>query len=286
MSEFERMSFEQCVRVLGKRTIALLTYSALNLDQYYAIAKEHGAELQRLTFPRRFFTSVRRYNELLLSQALYKRLQEWDFFLLYQLDAFVFDDDLDHWMRAGFDYVGAPFISLFNRLGTPQRPWGVGNGGLSLRRVQTFLDLYTKKGKVFSFIDFYRNCTPRHGYWYTLAKKIALTPSYIFSYFFKNSLKNYIEESRVNEDIFWCFAFKQAILAAYIGNERTRALFKSTSRLKHDITIRLPSPDQALRFAFDEEPFRCYEFAERVLPMGCHAFEKQKDFWRAYIPLP
>jgi hypothetical protein len=46
--------------------------------------------------------------------------------------------------------------------------------------------------------------------------------------------------------------------------------------------LRLASFDEALRFAFELEPARCFELNGRRLPFGCHAFERYDfAFWRS-----
>jgi hypothetical protein len=48
--------------------------------------------------------------------------------------------------------------------------------------------------------------------------------------------------------------------------------------------LRVASFDEALRFAFELEPRRCYELAGRRLPFGCHAFERYDfAFWREHF---
>lgn len=51
-----------------------------------------------------------------------------------------------------------------------------------------------------------------------------------------------------------------------------------------DPSFRVAGFDEALRFAFEHEPRRCYELAGRRLPFGCHAFERYDfAFWREHF---
>ena len=75
------------------------------------------------------------------------------YILIYQLDAFVFKNDLQYWCNQEYDYIGAPWISTPSTLWTnflrffdskkkkerAQIFYKVGNGGLSLRKVKTFI---------------------------------------------------------------------------------------------------------------------------------------------------
>jgi hypothetical protein len=48
--------------------------------------------------------------------------------------------------------------------------------------------------------------------------------------------------------------------------------------------FRTPGQAQALHFAFETEPARCFELTGHTLPMGCHAWEKyDAAFWQPYI---
>lgn len=86
------------------------------------------------------------YNSLMMSAEFYRRFERYEYILLYQLDAFVFEDRLEHFCSLGHDYIGAPWIS------GPQYAWDhknhvsyVGNGGFSLRRVRACIELTGQK---------------------------------------------------------------------------------------------------------------------------------------------
>ena len=111
----------------------------------------------------RFFADRNGYNQLLLSEQFYRAFTEYEYILIYQLDCLVFSSDLEEWCRKGWDYVGAPWFDGYSRdgweyVGPPWHDeWGrrcdsypypddpvdrygtVGNGGLSLRKVDTAL---------------------------------------------------------------------------------------------------------------------------------------------------
>lgn len=108
-------------------------------------------------FPARFFVDVQGYNDLLLSPEFYERFAAWDYMLIYQLDAWVFRDELLQWCARGYDYIGAPWgnpdflkrwradkrlpaVSRWPRLARLFYGYDfrAGNGGFSLRRTETF----------------------------------------------------------------------------------------------------------------------------------------------------
>jgi hypothetical protein len=124
----ERLSFNQCLRVLGTHPIALVAPEGLALDTY----EPETNKLEVVRFAPGYFRSAQTYNKLVLSPDFYVSFAEHDYVLIYQLDAWVFSDQLASWCEKGYHYIGAPWID---------RAWTktlksnnlVGNGGFSLR---------------------------------------------------------------------------------------------------------------------------------------------------------
>ena len=83
-----------------------------------------------------WFESLYSYSELLMTLEFYVRFSRYEYMLIYQLDAFVFRDDLTKYCRMGFDYIGAP-IDRFSSMMKGR----VGNGGLSLRNIQSCINM-------------------------------------------------------------------------------------------------------------------------------------------------
>lgn len=125
----EKLSLEQLYRVLG-------TYNIY----FVAPKKMHsfleGKNLNNICFDDNFFMNTRTYSELLLSDLFYKNFSNYEYMLIYQLDAFVFKDDLLGFCEMGYDYIGAPLPKI------RCAEWRtinarVGNGGFSLRRISS-----------------------------------------------------------------------------------------------------------------------------------------------------
>lgn len=108
-----------------------------------------------------FFSSIKGYNNLLLSKEFYlafkkKKIKN---ILIHQLDAFVFKDELSYWVSKKYAYIGAPWLSdvnldkvlssrwsfvlnfflITNRVFFNKKDWKVGNGGLSIRNIKSSL---------------------------------------------------------------------------------------------------------------------------------------------------
>lgn len=149
----ERASLKQCVKVLSSYSITLVCHKALDLSAYFAEYSDFKVEFFNLSY----FENIRGYNKLLLSREFYHRFRNSKYLLIYQLDAWVFRDELIYWCSKGYDYIGAPWIDInvFNWLKLKIYPkylyymhlfFGkgkflskVGNGGFSLRKVNTFI---------------------------------------------------------------------------------------------------------------------------------------------------
>ena len=150
----EAVSLESAFRALGHHHLVMVKPEGLDTSTVQARFPFEAVE----TFDPGYFKSIQGYNRLLLSSAFYERFLTSRFMLICQLDVFVFRDDLASWVERGYDYVGAPWISgsaaslLLHRVGRGLgrlRAGGadrvhpyelrnrVGNGGFSLRKVET-----------------------------------------------------------------------------------------------------------------------------------------------------
>lgn len=95
------------------------------------------------------------YNRMMLSAAFYELFSEYDYLLICHTDAWIFRDELSAWCAKGYDCVAAPWVRRpiydfpllkawltlrrMSKKSTRQNLYGrVGNGGLSLRKVDRF----------------------------------------------------------------------------------------------------------------------------------------------------
>ena len=102
----------------------------------------------------------------MLSFNFYESFLDYKYILIYQLDAFVFKDDLIFWCNKNYDYVGAPWIasisnnpftlllnkisSIFDSKEKKERKkifFKVGNGGFSLRKVASHYQISKENEK-------------------------------------------------------------------------------------------------------------------------------------------
>lgn len=136
----EQLSLRQCKKILGEYATYFIHPKGINLTNYL----DEIPHAKTLEFKNSYFANVQGYSQLMLSPFFYEKFFTYKFMLIYQLDAYVFSDDLLFWGNKNYDYVGAPWLSpppltkgkpLVN-----MSTWfinKVGNGGLSLRKVKS-----------------------------------------------------------------------------------------------------------------------------------------------------
>ena len=246
LTDYEKISLTQCMRVLGHYRVWLVAPRSLDISLYQNLYPT----LQCIRFDDEFFTDIQAYNRLMLSTVFYEAFTSVEYMLIHQLDAFVFQDDLADWCRRGYDYIGAPWLRDRDFTSWHDEAWfrlkqrvatlldlkksdgvtpreiislnGVGNGGLSLRRIPAML-----------------RCL----------------------HMFSNKISQYenISAYHYNEDVFW-------------GVEVNR----------YWPFLRIPRYRTALHFAIEFYPQRAIEIYNKgQLPFGCHAWDIHgTDYWR------
>lgn len=138
----EEMSLRQCIKVLAAHPILFVAPETLDTS----FLSPFIGNINVIRFPDEYFKSTKTYNQLLVSVSFYKAFTAFDFILIYQLDAYVFKDELLAWCEKEYDYIGAPklkkqhwenpenvTLSYFDKI--------IYNGGLSLRRIKPIIRL-------------------------------------------------------------------------------------------------------------------------------------------------
>jgi hypothetical protein len=245
ISAYEAIAIEQCYKVLSNYPIIAIKPQSLVLPaevQKYPFTKI-------LSFDDSFFKGIGGYNALMLSASFYKEFLDYEYMLIHQLDAFVFDDRLSYWCNQHYDYIGAPWLkdcdhpdiiktvkstiqyyfhTRYNiqKNGKPTRYQyenRVGNGGFSLRRVNKF----------------YEQCLLR-----------------------KAEIDTYLAvgDHHFNEDGFWSVEV----------NRKSKKL-------------NIPGYKTGIKFSVEFAPERAIRLNDNELPFGCHAWDRYADFWRPYF---
>ena len=241
LNEKEKISLEQCMRVFKDFPKVFIMPESLDISSI--TDKYAGVDCE--TFGDYYFKGISGYNKLMLSSCFYERFLDAVYILIYQLDAFVFRNELVEWCNKGYDYVGAPWIlkpkyrqwhiRTFLKLKSiyyliANRPFWplllgdkVGNGGFSLRKVLShYNSTISKKDK----IDYYLTRSQEH--------------------------------SEFNEDTFWALENPDFVY---------------------------PKTQEALAFSIDRYPDICFMMNDSKLPFGCHGWNKPEmiNFWEDKI---
>jgi hypothetical protein len=252
LSDDESVSLATVRKKLSRFGICFAAPESLNLSKI--IQKAESEE----RFPDHYFSGIDGYNQLLKSSVFYDRFSKNKYLLICQLDCLVLSDNLEQWLSREFDYIGAP---LFKPKKSPEDGlWRVGNGGFSLRNVQSHLRVLSNKvikGSAYRLRGKVRLKThnasrelgryARRQFWFRL-----LHP-------FRDKISVEEEAKRFPhyEDLFWSFEAP-----------------------KFDQAFKVPTPEEALSFAFEVAPRWCFEKNGRRLPFGCHAWAKyDREFW-------
>jgi len=140
LNELEKISLQQVVRILGRYPITFIVPESLLFN--------YGQEFSKFKverFPDKYFQNTSSYSQLLLTKEFYERFYEYEFLLIYQLDAFVFSDRLEEFCQLNFDYIGAPVPKC---CWPPDMEGYVGNGGFSLRKIKSVIRILKMKENI------------------------------------------------------------------------------------------------------------------------------------------
>ncbi len=246
--ETELIAFDQCFKILSKYDIALIHPEGLDLTVYTS----RVSTFKSIPISRSWFESHLTYNLLKRSLHFYDLFKSYTYLLTYELDCFVFRDELSYWCSRGYDYIGAPWFD--NYTGAQNKIVGVGNSGFSLRNVQTcrkilmsnrrdrslraIVSSYFKSG---NFVSYKLNLI-------NLFKKIKYHSSFYLYQTFKG-----------HEDAFWCIEIP-----------------------KYFPEFRIASVDEAYKFSMEEQPEYLVNLNKGKLPFGIHAWYRF-DYWKPTI---
>ena len=254
MSREEKASLVQCGRIFGaKYDVVFFVPESLECSAYLEILPH--ARLER--FEDKYFTSVSTYSWLLLSPEFYLRFQAYEYMLIYQLDAWVFRDELEYWCQKGYDYIGAPFLQKYGKV----EQVVIGNGGFSLRKISAMLRvLNNTERRMFApaqLKEFFK--------FYIAQGKFqqAVKPLLRMFHLYPNNRGKYLEQIRHEK---------------YNSEDK---VFTFLSCEFTDDGLSMPDVEEAALFSLDTYPDHFF----RNLPFGCHAWMKgSAPFWKKDIP--
>ena len=144
----EKLSLLQTKKILGKYPIILVCPESLDVSEYQFLTDKTER------FADKNFKGVKAYSRLCLDVKFYERFKEYDYIFICQPDGWVFRDELEEWCEKGYDYVGAPWFEGFDGADENSKMLTeVGNGGMSLRKVKSHIELFKNPCVIHSYTD-------------------------------------------------------------------------------------------------------------------------------------
>lgn len=260
----EAKSLTQALKIFSNYSIIFSHPKSLDLTNFLR-ACEGFKNCSFMSFDDKNFIGVRSYSNLLCQREFYEKFSQFRFMLIYQLDAYAFADELQHWCEKGFDYIGAPWFKNFDQSGkeTEFLPYA-GNGGFSLRNVQKILQVMDRDLSFAEFLKF-RKILRKYR---TKSYKKILSPLQLFLSFFlgKRKFHQVVEiYSRLYSIPFEDYFFAQIL----------REIFPD---------FRSATYQEAIAFSFEVQPEKLFELNGNKLPFGCHAWQKYSPkFFEKFI---
>ncbi|QEK50329.1 hypothetical protein FYC62_00590 [Pedobacter aquae] len=251
LSPNEGASLKQCYKILGKYPIRIICPKGLNIQEYRALIPDIEVDF----IDPKWQATYAMFNRLKIAPFLYNRYCDYEYILFYELDAWVFRDELEYWCNLGYDYIGAPWYEGYGQAEDNSPFIGVGNGGFSLRKVNSHLKVLSS----FSYLE--KPSEFMRGYDKKLNVKNLI--KILLNFTIRNNTYYMFNNCHKHEDYFW-------------GNIVKRN-FK---------WFRIPTEDIASQFATEKKAKINYRINNNILPFGCHGWLKyEPEFWKDHINL-
>lgn len=244
-SAYDIVSLEQCFKVLSQFPIICIKPESMSLKSYsYEFSKV-------ISFEDSYFQNIASYNKLMMSSSFYELFLEYKYILIHQTDAFVFKNTLLDWCKKNYDYIGAPWLR--NRLypdlvkDIKESIKGYIHRGLNKKQVgadlPTLLQMENQVGNGGLSLR-------KTAKFYKICRK---SPKEIDLYLSRN-------EHFFNEDVFWSI---------------------EVNRFWH--RLKIPSYKKAVFFSIENNPQVAMILTEGELPFGCHAWDRNSEFFRSIL---
>lgn len=133
LDKYEQMSLQRLSQVIKTSfDIVLVMPEGLNIESYNNI---YPGKINTLALNKQYFCNRKGYSYLCETTQFYECFSDYKFMLIYQLDGWIFKNDLNRFIKMDYDYIGAPWKQS---LAIPRT---VGNGGVSLRKISKFIEI-------------------------------------------------------------------------------------------------------------------------------------------------
>jgi len=253
------LSYRQELTADEQVSLRHLTHFLGRYDKYALVPKGVRFNLPGLEvkpFPRKFFGTPAANDRLGLSRYFYEAFSDYQYMLIYHLDALAFSDQLLDWCATDLDFIGPPWLPCTDS------PWvktpRVGNGGFNLRKVNSYLKV----------LDSSIPSTDPEKYW---KRNFSTKPKYVQ---YINLPKKYLKRVPWFNGVKW-ETHRWSTADEYFWVDRGIHYYPD---------FKVASVEQGLRFGFEVAPRMCFELNGNKLPFGCHAWTRyDRAFWEPYL---
>ncbi len=266
LSFYEKKSLLECLKQLKIYDIFLVHPANLDITNYsFALHKLIIMPVDGI-----WLKDYESFNRMKINFWFYNKFKAYQNILFYELDSWIFSDQLIYWENLGFDYIGAPWI-LINQ-NNDIEVYGIGNGGFSLRNVSKHLKLI-RSLRIISCLKKFEKFND-----------FGILPQFLkLLHLIINSIKtqSYWENNFTGqEDIFWTQDLPK-ILIDFNSNSKTLNFLYKILIYKE---FKIADFNNACKFSFEMYPEKLYELNDNKLPFGCHAWQKyNSEFWKLHI---
>jgi len=270
LTDYEIISLKRCYEVLFSYDIRLIVPENLNVSHYRKYLPNPTFDFIDPIWQ----STYANFNKLKIASFLYKRYSCFEYILFYEPDAYVFSNELDFWCNKGYDYIGAPWFTNCKSYESGNQLWRIGNGGFSLRKIQSHLHLL-RNLKFIEFVYSYPDFSIK-GHIANIDRLYEQFNTVI------SKEKSHFEENFVgNEDGFWSL-YSKDLIDEFINSNKTKLAWVFKKAIIKQFNV--PTPMEAVGFSFEQSPRYLFELNQNKLPFGCHAWHKYDIlFWKNHI---
>jgi hypothetical protein len=156
LSPFEKMVLDHAMQALRKYSFVFIVAE----DAETTFLEEAYSQVDRITFPAKYFESRASLASLFLMESFYERFSWAEFVLIHELNSWVVKDELHYWCKQGYDYLRADVQDRTGSLGFLDRLRGLTDNqmieidqdfnfnGLALLHVDRAFRILKRKKKV------------------------------------------------------------------------------------------------------------------------------------------
>jgi hypothetical protein len=256
LSENEKSSLRQCYKIFHQYDIRIISPAGMDTSEYSKVIPSIQFEFIDPVWTSNYdMSSILKIDEL-----LYQKFIAYRFFMYYELDAWVFNDQMEYWCSRDWDFMGAPWFEKLKDGYSPNIV-GVGNGGFCLRKNESCVRL-AKRVKMLKRI---------RKAWFKYYLQALIPFEKMLALFRKQlhirnmeSLTPMLLDQNIIEDFYW--------------TKKIAIVFDD---------FKVAPVEDAGRFSFEVNPSLLYRMNNNQLPFGCHGWEKyEPEFWKEFIHPP